>query len=271
MIKNENTNIYLILTNTNLDEETIQGMKASAQLKSIINISKQTYVLVKELTNNKYRYNISLSTIQKIYSLLLNQSIKLYIIDNVEIDAINANDTKLVSLDELHLRYNFEEYSKIKQNNSDLTFVVSFASLEDKSKTTSYIFSTALVAKAKFETQHFLNSYNIKGGPVGNSHTMANNLKDTLNRDSKKKSTSANENKNSHECMQCKKYENYATFLENSSSGKFYHIYNNRDRANVVIRDYAILLLSFSISYLYTSFTKNTILNVLEQISISTW
>lgn len=153
--------VYLIVQSKNISSEMISGIKASILLKEIIELENGSYLFIKSLNNDKHRNNIVINTIQKIYDLLINKSVRVYIVDNKDTGYSNFDKNKnIVSLDELYNNLDFKYVAKLSMKSNVLYFVISYIDQKTEIQNT-HIFPTNYVSRELFERNHLLNNYNI--------------------------------------------------------------------------------------------------------------
>lgn len=137
----------------------LSGIKASILLKEIIDIEDGSYLFIKQLNNSKHRNSIVINTIQKIYDLLINKSVKVYIVDNKDTAYMNfTKNNNTISLDELYSNFNFKYVAKLMHKANIVYFVVSYVDDLKNTKNT-HVFPTNYVSRELFERNHLLNNY----------------------------------------------------------------------------------------------------------------
>lgn len=173
--------IYLIVQSKNISSEMISGIKASILLKETIEIEKGSYLFIKNLNNDKHKNSIVINTIQKIYDLLINKSVKVYIVDNKNnnYSGLSNSNNQIINLDELYNKLDFKYVTKLISKSNRLYFVVSYVDEETKLQNT-HIFPTNYVSRELFERNHLLNSYNSSSN-IFDLEIQENNKKEDLN------------------------------------------------------------------------------------------
>ena len=151
--------LYLIVQIKNMSSEIVSGIKASILLKEIIEIEEGSYLFVKQINNSKHRNSIVINTIQKIYDLFINKSVKVYIVDNKDTAYTNFTKNKnVVSLDDLYSELDFKCVSKLVHKSNSLYFAISYID-EIKNTKHNYLFPTNYISRELFERNHLLNNY----------------------------------------------------------------------------------------------------------------
>lgn len=158
--------VYLIVQSKNISSEMISGIKASILLKEIIELENGSYLFIKSLNNDKHRNSIVINTIQKIYDLLINKSVRVYIVDNKDTEYSNFDKNKnIISLDELYNNLDFKYVAKLSLKSNGLYFVISYIDQKTEIQNT-HIFPTNYVSRELFERNHLLNNYNINSSTL---------------------------------------------------------------------------------------------------------
>lgn len=179
IIKNEAGYIYLIVQSKHISPEMISGIKASILLKEIIDLESGSYLFIKYISNTKHRNSLTINTIQKIYDLLINKSVTVYIVDNKGSTYVNSHNNaneNTINLDTLYSSLNFKYVSQIITKADVLYFVVSYIDPTTKNQITN-IFPTVYVSGELFSRNNLLNSHELKSNidMLNNDYSIVNN------------------------------------------------------------------------------------------------